>query len=446
MILSFVGRDAMGTIRSETDGAGSESETDGSGWTRREAMQTLGLAALVGTGGDGRAPASSAKRTVSGGRAGIVPVGKGAYDTIHEAIDAAAAGDTVRVLGSYDARAASEPFPIVLDYSDKPVALAGTHPSNSVIDAGNADADVVEVRGVGSDDYLNQPIVRSLRIRGGNVGLRVRGAPFATYRNLVFNETGSHGMLIDTYENPDGLPLGTFGTNVFGCQAWDCGGDGFTSVAGAASHATYYLGCRATGNRGNGFHLQGSSSKVVGGVSQLNHGYGISARQGNSITIGSTYVEGNGRSLSYPIGILAAGTTTTTVENCYLNGINPRSTPGHDYDSVQRAVNFYRVDTGAVENCTGRDYGDGIVAAVQSNDVDVSYPSHAAVETDVLATENPRDYGTTRPRSDGVILPTDLGDVEGAFEGDVGYHVGTDEEGPAYWRDGAWHLAATRTL
>lgn len=36
--------------------------------------------------------------------------------------------------------------------------------------------------------------------------------------------------------------------------------------------------------------------------------------------------------------------------------------------------------------------------------------------------------------------------VQGTFEGDVGYHVGPDHEGPAYWRNDQWHVANTTTL
>jgi|GEM_PF-2697432 len=430
---------------------------------RRRVLQWLGLGALAGAGigptarSRARTPvadaapepdeaATPAQQPVTDGGLGMLPVGDGGYDTIQGAWEAATDGDVIRVLGSYDAQAAGEPFPITLDYTRKQVSLVGGHPSGSVIDAGDADANVIEVRGVGSDDYLNQPEVRDLRLTGGQIGLRIRGAPFAAYQNLLFDGTGSHGSRIEGYRNRAGLPIGSFNTMFFNCEAWGCGGDGFSSVADAESHETYYLGCRATANRGAGFRVRGSASKLIGGVSQLNHSYGVVARQGNSITVDSLYLEGNGRSESYPIEVLAGQTMATTVQNCYFHGINPRPTPGHDFDLVQRGVNFYEVDTGAVQRCTGRRYGSGLAAVVDSEDIDVNIASHATVNTDVLANDDPHASGNERTRSAGMILPGDLRDVDGQFPGDVGYHVGPDSEGPAYWRDGDWHVARTQRL
>lgn len=435
---------------SDTATEGDIESSDGdqsASWGRRGVLQSLGLAALTGTATGTGAPTgeSKSRKTSSFDGRGVLPVGRFGYDTIEEAWQEASDGDVIRVLGSYDAQEANEPFPIVLDYTQKEVSLVGGNPSGSVIDAGNTDANVIEVIGVGSDDYLNQTDIRDLRITGGNIGLRIQGAPFATYYNLLFHKTGSHGAKIDTYEKLDGVRFGTFNTQFTNCEAWGCGGDGFRSVAGAESHETYYLGCRATANKGVGFRVRGSASKMIGGVSQLNHSYGVAARQGNSITIDSMYVEGNSRSRSYPIEILAGQTAATHVTNCYFHGINPRRVPGHDYNWVQRAVNFYEVDHGSVSNCTARRYGDGLVAPVQSNDIDVNAGSHATYKSDILAGD-PKSLGSERTRSSGMILPTDLSTVEGAFKGDVGYHVGQDVEGPAYWRNGEWNVAETRTL
>lgn len=87
-----------------------------------------------------------------------------------------------------------------------------------------------------------------------------------------------------------------------------------------------------------------------------------------------------------------------------------------------------------------------MIALLKCEDIDVKPTSHWLYNSDLLATDPPQDYGTVRPRANGMIIPTDLRDVQGTFEGDVGYHVGPQHEGPAYWRNGQWHIAETTTL
>lgn len=94
---------------------------------------------------------------------------------------------------------------------------------------------------------------------------------------------------------------------------------------------------------------------------------------------------------------------------------------------------------------TGTD-GQGLIALLKCEDVDVKPTTNWLYRTDLLATDPPQDYGTVRPRAHGTVLPSDLREVDWTFDGDVGYHVGPDNEGPAYWRNGQWHLAKTNTL
>lgn len=366
-------------------------------------------------------------------------VGEDGYETIAAAWSAAADGDSIYVHSSYDAQTAGETFPIVLDYSEKEVMLTGGHPSGSVIDAGDADANVIEVIGRGVEDYRNNPVVQNLKIVGGEIGLRVRRAPFSSFDNLVFYDTGSHGMCIDSH--PDG---GTFGTNWSNCQAWHCGGDGFRAVRSAQPHGTTYWGCRATANRGVGFRLRGTSSMLFGGTSQLNYDYGIEVRSGWGVGITGVYIEGNARGNDFPVEVYGRGADGLTIENCYFHGINPRGAE-HNHDRVQRGVNVHDTEALTVRDCTARRYEDGFIAVFGCTDIDAYAPSHCLDDTDLFGPD-PTGNGNLRARSNGLILPTDLSEVDGNHEYDCGYHVGDNTEGHAIWRNGSWQLTETTTL
>ncbi len=367
-------------------------------------------------------------------------VGEDGYATIETAWEAAEDGDTVYVHSSYDAQTAGEEFPIVLDYGTKQVTLTGGHPSGSIIDAGDVDENVIEVIGTGSSDYRNNPVVRNLRIEGGNIGLRVRCAPYASFENLVLYNTGSHGTYIDSHS--DG---GTFGTNWFNCQAWNCGGDGFREKRSADPHATAYFGCQAIANRGVGFRLRGTASHLSGGTTQLNHSYGVEVRSGRSVNVSGVYIEGNARSEDYPVEIYATRADGLLVDGCYFHGINPRGA-NHDYTRVQRGVNVHDTSQITVRDNFVRRYGNGFIAIFGCSDGDMHSGSHCLDDAELFGVD-PTSNGNVRIRSDGMILPTDLSSIDGAHEYDCGYHVGSDgSEGHAVWYDGEWHLAQTTTL
>ncbi len=371
---------------------------------------------------------------------GRLVVGDDGYTTIADAWDAAADGDTVYVHSSYDASAAGESFPIELDCREKQVTLTGGHPSASVIDAGSTDETVLEIVGAGNGDYQNNPIVKDLKIVGGGLGLRLRAAPFASFQNLVFYQTGSHAVLIDSH--PDS---GTFGTNWYNLQAWNCGGDGIRMVRSAEPHGTTLWGCRFTANRGAGVRFRGTTCKMIGGTSQLNYDYGVESRGGYANQISGAYIEGNARGNDFPVELYARHTDGLTIESCYFHGINPRGA-NHNHDRVQRAVNVHDCEKLSVRDCVARRYGDGFLATFGCTDVDVHVSSHHLEEADLFA-RDPTANGNARARSDGVILPTDLSAIDGAYEYDHGYHIGSDgTEGYAIWRNDSWRLSETVLL
>lgn len=379
------------------------------------------------------------KKLVIGGR---LIVGTDGFDTIEEAWKKADSGDTVYVHSSYDAKSAGEEFPIRLDCRDKEVMLTGGHPSGSVIDASHTDQNVIELVGAGHSDYRNNPVVQNLKIVGGNVGLKIFGAPFSSYKDLVFYRTGSHAVEVCKYD-VDGTTYGTFGTSFTNCQAWGCGGNGFHLNGDASPHGTSFAYCKATACGGHGYRLRGTLVKLVGCDTQLNYGWGVVARGGYNTLLTGVYVEGNARGAqndSAPSEIYVRGTDGFTVENCYFHGIYPRGAE-HDFDRVQRGMTIHETDRVTVRNCTVRRYGSGFVAFYDCMDADIHRSSHVIRETQLFG------GGTgDRTRSAGVILPQDLSAVDGTFEGDRGYHVGSDREGFAVWRNGTWYLAETTTL
>lgn len=366
-------------------------------------------------------------------------VGNDGYDTIAAAWDAAESGDVVYVHSSYDAQAAGEKFPIVLDYEQKQVMLTGGHPSGSVIDARHADENVVEVLGRGMNDYRNNPVVQNLRIRGGKTGLRVRAAPYASFRNLVLHENGNHGVHVELYTDPDsGRKKGTFGAAFYNCQAWSAGGDGFRTEVDAMTHATTLNDCKATWCKGAGVRLSGYASRVVNSTIQLNGDYGVKVREGWAMDVKDNYIEGNSRYRDFPIEVYGKMADGLTVEGNYFNGIMP-SGATHDYDSVQRAVNVHDSDHVSLKNNAARNYGDGFVAMVDCIDPDVHMGSNHLFDVEFEAMDL-RAHGNVRPRSDGVIMPMDLSNVQGGYPCDRGIHVRDNgRTAMCTWRNGKWY-------
>ncbi|OYR39201.1 right-handed parallel beta-helix repeat-containing protein [Halorubrum sp. Eb13] len=413
-------------------------------------MKVAGGIGLVGsagcaaaTDGGGTGPSQTKGATDPSGDydiGGRRLVGADGYGTVAEAWADADDGDTVYVHSSYDAAEAGESFPIELDCREKQVTLCGGHPSASVIDAGETDKTVLEVVGAGSGDYQNNPLVKDLKVVGGGIGLRLRAAPFASFENLTFYRTADHAVLVDGH--PDS---GTFGTNWYNVQAWNCGGDGIRTDRSAAPHGTTLWGCRFTANRGAGVRFRGAACKMVGGTSQLNYDYGVETRGGNATLVSGAYVEGNARGNDFPVEVYAKRADGLTVENTYFHGINPRGAE-HGHDRVQRAVNVHDSEKLTVRDCVARRYGDGFVATFGCVDADVYAASHHLEETELFA-RDPTRNGNARARSHGVILPTDLTAVDGACEYDRGYHVGGDGvEGHAIWRNGGWKVSETVSL
>ncbi|MBX0295763.1 right-handed parallel beta-helix repeat-containing protein [Haloarcula nitratireducens] len=423
---------------------------------RRTFMQALtvgaaGLGVAAMSGNAAAAEEETSEPFEVGGDAlnlgGTLVVGDGGYDTITQAWDAASSGDTIYVHCSYDAKEAGEPFPVVLDYEEKEVMLTGGHPSGSVIDASHSSENVIEVLGRGMNDYRNNPVVQNLKIVGGDVGLRVRAAPFASFENLVVYRAGSHGVHVQGYTDPDSSrEKGTFGALFHNCQTWVCGGDGFRMAVDAMPHGTTFHSCKASSNEGVGFRIRGYVNEIVGCTSQLNHSYGVEARRGKGSHIEGSYIEANGRANSYPIDVYAKNADGLNIHNCYFNGITPRST-AHNHDYVLRAINVHDTDRLSVNNCTFRNYGEGVIATFGCVDPDFHASSHYTLDTGrgLFATD-PTNFDNVRPRTDGMIMPSDLRGVDGDHEGDTGYHIGGGVEGPAVWREGEWRISETTSL
>lgn len=425
---------------------------NGSGLSRRTFVYGAGIAGLAAATGiaQGQQPENTNQQMngvnslqITGNSfelGGRRIVGEAGYKTIEDAWNDADDGDTIYVHASYDASKADESFPILLDYREKEVMLSGGHPSGSVIDATGSTNNIIEIIGRGSRDYRNNPVVQNLKLVGGQTGLRVARAPFASFQNLIFYENGEHGSLIAAH--PDN---GTFGTNWYNCQAWNCGGHGFTMETAAEAHGTTYFGCRATSNRGIGFRLRGFTCKIIGGTTQLNFNYGIEARSGKGSLVQGMYIEGNARGNDFPVELYANNADGLSVNSCYFHGVNPRSVE-HNHNWVQRGVNVHQTEQLSVRDCTVRRYGDGFIALFGCTDADVHSSSHYFDSADLFALD-PNGRGNLRTRSDGMILPTNLSSVAGAHEFDQGIHKSSNgNTGLAIWYNGGWHSVAAQPL
>ncbi len=350
------------------------------------------------------------------------------YNTIQEAIAAAENGDTIYVHGSYDAQTAGEQFPIQLDLTQKKISLTGGHPAGSVIDATGVDANVIEVLGSGQRDYRNRALIQDLKIIGGNIGLRVQGVPYSTYRGLIFFENRSHGVQVEGYTSPDGEFRGTFGVNFIDCMAWACRGVGFRLDPGARPHSTTFFGCHALycglydGNNLPGVLLRGFSSSFHGGTVQYNGSSGIDARSGAVQGIYNTYLEGNGMSSQYPQEVFVGETSPDlALLDCYFRGNYPQNAPNGRTKGF-RGIAIANAPNVSVANSTYQNYEDAFVYVTNARDVDLYRSSHLGLDgTQFVNTTS----DVLRLRNHGDIAPTDLRGIEGLYDGDKGIHDGS---------------------
>ena len=365
------------------------------------------------------------------------------YDTIQDAWEAANDGDVIFVHGAYDAETAGEPLPITLDYREKEVMLSGGHPSGSVIDARHApDTNVVEVVGKASDDYRNKALVQHLKIRGGDVGIRIRGATYSTYKDIVVYNTTGDGILVDEFTDASGQTKGAFGITFRSCMAWRCGGSGFRLHPRASPHGTTFYGCDALFNgfeNGDpGVALRGYSSRWVNGVVQNNAGFGIDARSGASQAVKDAYFEGNGMAAEYPHGVFVDESSPGFVlKGCYFQGGFFRDAP-NGLDQGYRGVAVAGAEGVELSGCTYKNYTDAFLHLRNTTDADV----HVASHTDLDDTPLQNSWNNTRLRSSGLVLKTDLrgGTPPGQYEGDYGIHDGSGQSpwGLAIWDGEDW--------
>ena len=421
--------------------------TGESGIDRRTFMGAAGAATLLGPLA-GRASATPDAQLALGtdgeleSFAGVVNlggrlvVGRGGYTTIKEAWEDAESGDVVYVHSSYDAQEAGEEFPIVLNYEEKEVMLTGGHPSGSVIDAGDVDANVVEVLGRGMNDYRNNPLVQNLKLVGGKIGLRIRAAPYSSYKDLVIYGTKSHGVSIEEYTDERGDFKGTFGVTFRNVMAWACGGTGFRLDTDAHPHSTSFFGCHSEFNDGYGVQLRGYSCRWVGGTIQNNGSHGVDSRSGCGQFISGVYFEGNGTKMSSPVEIYVSESAPGfTCDTSYFQGHYARNFDNGLDDGVF-GIAINGAPHASISNCTYRNYDECFLLVRDARDVDVHAPSHCPLDgTTFLETDD-----VERLRSDGLVQEADLRFVAGAYRGDMGIHNGEGGFlwGPAIWNGRDW--------
>ncbi|WP_331235594.1 M99 family carboxypeptidase catalytic domain-containing protein [Natronorarus salvus] len=425
-------------------------------YSRRTFMKAAGATGIVGSMGTAQASSdddqlrtmtvSQDSFTVSSDELRLgerLVVGRPGFRTISEAWDAADDGDVIVVHSSYDAQRAGEEFPIVLDRGEKEVALVGGDPSGSVIDAGNANADVIHCIGVGSSDFRNSPYLKNLRVRGGQVGIKIYGAPNSYFENVKAFLNESHGWHV--YNHGD--HGGSHGCVFHKCEAWSCGGNGFRMDRESFPHGSMFIRCNATWNGYNGTRegvtLAGYSTVWHGGTVQQNSGDGFRVTRDGGIVIRDAYIESNGIEYSgHPTQIRMVGTLGGLVESCYFNGSmmggNRHMDPaGHD--NVYRGVTLHDARTTTVRDCAHRNHSEGFIAVQgDSTDCDIHEGSHHNVGAGASGPDPflVHDHGI-RTRSNGVIRPTDLSAIQGTYDGDMGID---QSNGIAVWMGDEWHF------
>ncbi|WP_255194927.1 right-handed parallel beta-helix repeat-containing protein [Halorarius litoreus] len=435
---------------------------------RREFLQAAGVASIPGIAGCSQAnygsAATESAESVStteataqstsptleigenlnlGGRRIVGGPDAVGYDTIQAAWDAAEDGDIIFVHGTYDAEAAGEPLPVTLDYREKEVMLSGGHPSGSVIDARHApDTNVVEVIGKAHADYRNKALVQHLKIRGGNVGLRIRGATYSTYKDLIVHGAAGDGIRVENLTESDGTERKSFGMTFRNVMVWRCGGSGFRLQPNANPHGTTFYGCDSLFNGletgAPGVALRGYSSRWVNGVVQNNGGFGIDARAGASQAVKDAYLEGNGMAQEYPHGIFVDDSSPGFVlKGCYFQGGYFRDAP-NGRNKGYRGVAVGGAPGVELSGCTYKNYTDAFLHLRNTNDADIHIPTHTGLDD----TQLHNSWDNARLRSSGLILESDLRgtDPSGRYKGDYGIHDGSGASpwGLAIWDGSDW--------
>ena len=425
-------------------------------YSRRTFMKAAGATGIVGSMGTAQASVDDADLetmtssqdsfTVSSDELRLgerLVVGQPGFDTITDAWNDAADGDVVVVHSSYDAQSSGEEFPIVLDRDEKEVSLVGGDPSGSVIDAGNASSEVIRCIGVGASDYRNSPYLANLRVVGGENGVLILGAPNAYFENVKVFGASSHGWLVATNDN-----VGSSHGLMFNkCEAWSCGGTGFRINRSANAHGATFVRCNSTWNGYNGTHpgvmLSGYSTVWNSGTVQQNSGYGIRMARDGAMVVRDAYIESNGiEDPNHPTQIYVAGTLGGLIEGCYFNGNlmgGSRNQTQTDHDQVRRQITLHNARTTTVRNCAYRFHQDGFISVQGPHalDNDVCEASHHPVGGEDSA--GPfwvQDRGE-RTRSGGVIRPTDLSEIDGKHDGDMGID---ESNGIAVWMGDEWHF------
>lgn len=382
----------------------------------------------------------------TGALSGILFVGTdGTHDTIMAAWEDARDGEAIVVLSSYDADEAGEEFPIVLDRSEREVSLVGLDPSGSVIEAGDHDGDVIRCIGRGPSDYRNSPYLAKLRINGGETGVKILGAPNAYFENVKVFGASRHGWQVSTNDDVGG----SHGLMFQKCEAWTCGGVGFRLDRDANAHGSMFVRCNATWNGyaddgpHPGVYLTGYSSVWNGGTVQQNSHYGIHMERDGGIVVRDAYIESNGiEREGRPTQVYANGALGGLIEGCYFNGTLMDGSRRHsptDHDRAERQITLQNCRTTAVRDCAYRFHEEGFIAVQGPSalDNDVYEASHDPVGGEDSAGPFWAADRGTRTRSGGVIRPTDLSEIEGKYEGDLGID---EDRGIAVWMGNEWRF------
>lgn len=282
----------------------------------------------------------------------------GTHNTIQAAWDDTQGTSPIIIHESYDP--GNEEYPITFDVGqDQGLVLSS--PGYSTVDIGHTDVDgpVIHIKGSGVGSYAQAPSISGVRIVGGSPGLKIESAPFAHLESVCFYKATGHGLEICDGAN------NTYGTQLYGCQAWNCQGDGFHLASDAGTHATGFYGCNATANGGVGYRLRGFTTGVYGGVSQYNHQAGIRC-DAPAQSVQNVYVEGNGRKADYPVALYAKDADGLTVSQCYFNGESYSRKRWTDFETSMRGVNVHDSNSVSVENNVVRNYDDRFIKGFNS--------------------------------------------------------------------------------
>lgn len=426
-----------------TDGI-SESVQDEPSLTRRGFFTSAGLAGLGLIGSQNtRAYQKKQEATEFENLKSVQIVGNesGQYDTIQAAHDdlpgKAVVGDitgkgAIFISESYDS--SKEHFPVVIE---KYVNIRGFNNSVSIYNS-NSSTNIFEFNAL-EQHNTEYPKISNVRLIGGKNGIVIEGHTNMTVQDIGIWNCSESGIVVRTNKH-----FTTTYDNYFrNIDISGVGRDGVAIPKGVKPHSIVFdnVNTYRVGNHGYQLRSAGSSTVIRSSTIQGSEDWGILVDNSTTFSLRDCYLENNGKKYSRGsasridlIFHFDGSNDNFLVDGCYFNGL----------DNGHTAIHVNTGEKGEVRNCQFDRYPNGTIIDDSGHtdlNVDRSTITTDGHETSFYPNGAPQGI---RTRDGNYISTQHLGEVPGAYDGDMGIHDGTNgltsenPQGLALWTNGQW--------